>query len=144
LHLIVCKLILRARYATVILNPSKNPHRKEVVAEISACILKKHAEGRNPAKYWDRKEQETKLTPTFKKWACEGTVWSAGARKVSNLSQKSLFHTNINFRFMRNSSNMYRKAALNASGRTYKQMEAAWRGRTKGGTPSSMYTPAGL
>ncbi|KAG1743758.1 uncharacterized protein EDB91DRAFT_1051073, partial [Suillus paluster] len=82
LHLIVYKLILRARYATVILNPSKNPHRKEVVVEISACILKKHAEGGNPAKYWDRNEQETRLTSTFDKWACEGTVWSVGARKV--------------------------------------------------------------
>ncbi|KAG2140098.1 hypothetical protein DEU56DRAFT_941924 [Suillus clintonianus] len=75
-------LILKARYATVILNPSKNPHRKEVVAEISACILKKHAEGGNPAKYWERNEQETRLTSTFEKWACEGTVWSAGARRV--------------------------------------------------------------
>ncbi|KAJ8596101.1 hypothetical protein M405DRAFT_929054, partial [Rhizopogon salebrosus TDB-379] len=70
------------RYVTVILNPSKNPHRKEVVAEISACILKKHAEGGNPAEYWDRNEQETRLTFAFEKWSCEGTVWSAGARRV--------------------------------------------------------------
>ncbi|KAG2050874.1 hypothetical protein BDR06DRAFT_890751, partial [Suillus hirtellus] len=69
------------RQVLSILNPSKNPHRKEVVAEIS-CILKTHAEGGNPAKYWDRNEQETKLASTFKKWACKGTVWSAGARKV--------------------------------------------------------------
>ncbi|KAG1785108.1 uncharacterized protein HD556DRAFT_1435280 [Suillus plorans] len=81
-HLIIYKLILRARYATVILNSSKNPHRKEVVAEISACILKKHAEGGNPAKYWDQTEQEMRLTSTFEKWACEGTVWSAGAHRV--------------------------------------------------------------
>ncbi|KAG1783479.1 hypothetical protein EV702DRAFT_1208420, partial [Suillus placidus] len=70
------------RYATVILNPSKNPHRKEVVAEVSACILKKHAEGGSPAEYWDRHEQETRLTSVFEKWSREGTVWSAGARKV--------------------------------------------------------------
>ncbi|KAG1901602.1 uncharacterized protein F5891DRAFT_1187473 [Suillus fuscotomentosus] len=38
------------RYPTVILNPSKNPYQKEVVAEVSACILKKHAEGGSPAK----------------------------------------------------------------------------------------------
>ncbi|KAG1774617.1 hypothetical protein EV702DRAFT_1047571 [Suillus placidus] len=70
------------RYATVILNPSKNPHRKEVVAEVSACILKKHAKGGSPAEYWDRHEQETRLTSVFEKWSREGTVWSAGARKV--------------------------------------------------------------
>ncbi|KAG1769928.1 hypothetical protein EV702DRAFT_1049495 [Suillus placidus] len=70
------------RYATVILNPSKNPHRKEVVTEVSACILKKHAEGGSPAEYWDRHEQETRLTSVFEKWSREGTVWSAGARKV--------------------------------------------------------------
>ncbi|KAG2034467.1 hypothetical protein BDR03DRAFT_835051, partial [Suillus americanus] len=71
-----------AKYATVILNPSKNPHQKEVVPEISACILKKHTEGGNPAKYWDRNEQKMRLTSMFEKWACEGTVWSAGARRV--------------------------------------------------------------
>ncbi|KAJ8596095.1 hypothetical protein M405DRAFT_782130 [Rhizopogon salebrosus TDB-379] len=70
------------RYATVILNPSKNPHRKEVVAEISACILKKHAEAGNPAEYWDRNEQETRLVFAFEKWSCNGMVWSAGAYKV--------------------------------------------------------------
>ncbi|KAG2029132.1 hypothetical protein BDR03DRAFT_936882 [Suillus americanus] len=63
------------RYATAILDPSKNPHWKEVVAEISSCILKTHAEGGNPAKYWDWNEQEMKLASTFKKWACKGTVW---------------------------------------------------------------------
>jgi hypothetical protein len=82
------KLTLGTRYATVILNPSKNPHRKEVVAEISACILKKHAEGGNPAEYWDRNEQETRLTFAFEKWSCEGTVWSAGARRVSLILAK--------------------------------------------------------
>ncbi|KAG2034931.1 hypothetical protein BDR03DRAFT_935046 [Suillus americanus] len=70
------------RYVTVILNPSKNPHWKEVVAEISACILKKHAEGGNPAKYWDQNEQKMRLTSTFEKWACKGTIWSAGACRV--------------------------------------------------------------
>ncbi|KAG2039468.1 hypothetical protein BDR03DRAFT_860099, partial [Suillus americanus] len=71
-----------ARYATAILNPSKNPHQKEVVTEISSCILKTHAKGGNPAKYWDQNEQKMKLASTFEKWACKGTVWSAGAHKV--------------------------------------------------------------
>jgi hypothetical protein len=91
LHLNSLQANLRARYATIILNSSKNPHQKEVVVEISACILKKHAEGGNPAKYWDSNEQEMRLTSTFEKWACEGTVWSAGAHRVSACPRKSCF-----------------------------------------------------
>lgn len=36
-------------------------------------------------------EQEMRLTSTFEKWACEGTVWSAGARRVSTCPRKSCF-----------------------------------------------------
>ncbi|KAG0697389.1 hypothetical protein DFH29DRAFT_878740 [Suillus ampliporus] len=67
------------RYAATVLNSSRNPCQKEVVAEISACILKKHAQGKNPAEYWDRHEQEKRLSDTFEKWSTEGMVWSAGA-----------------------------------------------------------------
>ncbi|KAG2349497.1 hypothetical protein BDR05DRAFT_972519 [Suillus weaverae] len=57
------------RYTATVLNSSRNPRQKEVVAEISACILKKHAQGGTPAE----------LSETFEKWLIEGTVWSAGA-----------------------------------------------------------------
>jgi hypothetical protein len=99
----IYQLILRTRYATVILNPSKNPHRKEVVAEISACILKKHAEGGNPAEYWDRNEQEARLISAFEKWLRDGTVWSAGACKVGPI-QASLLQDGLTcIRFMKSS-----------------------------------------
>jgi hypothetical protein len=79
-------LIRTNRYAATVLNSSRNPRQKEVVAEISACILKKHAQGRIPAEYWDRHEQEKRLSDTFEKWSMEGTVWSAGACRVSEFN----------------------------------------------------------
>ncbi|KAG0700040.1 hypothetical protein DFH29DRAFT_876907 [Suillus ampliporus] len=82
---------LKTRYAAVIINPSRNPHRKEVVAKIATCILKKHAEGKQPAEYWDQHEQEARLSSTFEKWSKEGTVWSGGARRQVHSSGITTF-----------------------------------------------------
>ncbi|KIJ12146.1 hypothetical protein PAXINDRAFT_83408, partial [Paxillus involutus ATCC 200175] len=53
-----------------------------VATDITNSILKKHAANGNGAEYWNKSEQEEKLTNAFAKWAEKGTVWSAAAQKV--------------------------------------------------------------
>ncbi|KAG1887911.1 uncharacterized protein F5891DRAFT_966573, partial [Suillus fuscotomentosus] len=69
------------RYIAVMLQSSKSPYRGAVAADITGAILKTHAEKGQPARYWDRAEQERRLMVAFSKWADKG-VWSAAAQKV--------------------------------------------------------------
>ena len=72
------------RYIMAILNPSKNPYRTVVAADVTNTILKTHAEKGKPAQYWNKDEQEERLISMYNKWASKGTVWSAAAQKVCN------------------------------------------------------------
>ncbi|KIK74113.1 hypothetical protein PAXRUDRAFT_29193 [Paxillus rubicundulus Ve08.2h10] len=45
-------------------------------------FIARHAENGKGAEYWNRSEQEQKLTSAFEKWAKKGTVWSAAVQKV--------------------------------------------------------------
>lgn len=55
-----------------------------MAADVTNAILKMHAEKGKPAEYWDKNEQEERLTSMYNKWARKGTIWSAAAQKVSN------------------------------------------------------------
>ncbi|KAJ6460701.1 hypothetical protein C8R47DRAFT_1226202 [Mycena vitilis] len=70
------------RYAAVILNGTRNPHRGEVLKNIRDAIVKEPSSKDAPAKYWPQDEQKVRLAAAFEKWAVRGGVWSAAAQNV--------------------------------------------------------------
>jgi len=72
------------RYLTTIINGTKNPYRAQVANDISSSILKKKANGKGGiAEYWNKEEQERRLTDVYQKWSEKGHVWSAASAKVT-------------------------------------------------------------
>lgn len=63
---------------------TKNPFRSEVARDITDAILKTRAKKDVSATYWNKEEQEKRLTEAYNKWSRKGGVWSAAAVRVSD------------------------------------------------------------
>jgi hypothetical protein len=70
------------RYLAVVINGVRNPHRKAVARDISNAIYKTYSQGKHPAEYRTKEEQEVLLTELFTKWLRVGDVWTEAASKV--------------------------------------------------------------
>ncbi|KAI0323780.1 hypothetical protein GY45DRAFT_1264040, partial [Cubamyces sp. BRFM 1775] len=53
-----------------------------VARDIVDAILKAPANGKSPAVYWSKPEQETRVVAMYKKWEAQGGVWTAAAEKT--------------------------------------------------------------
>ena len=66
----------------VILNGSRNPHRRNVAEDIVNTLLKKQSQQGSGAEYWSREEQVRRFKDVYEKYAQLGEVWTAAADKV--------------------------------------------------------------
>lgn len=64
---------------------TKNPFRSEVAHDITDGILKTRAKKGVSATYWNKEDQEKRLTEAYEKWLRKGGVWSAAVVRVSNV-----------------------------------------------------------
>jgi hypothetical protein len=81
-----CMLTGVTRYLIVVVNGTKNPHRSAVAKDITDAILQTRSSKGVSAVYWNKEEQERRLTAAFEKWAQQTDVWSAAAPKVRDLN----------------------------------------------------------
>lgn len=65
------------RYLTTVVGNTKNPHYKEVAADITNSIMARTAQNGTPALYRECDEQEKRLRAVYDKWEKKGGVWSA-------------------------------------------------------------------
>jgi len=129
-------LLKSLRYAAVVLNGTKNPHRSEVLRDIRDAVIRTPSGKDGPAKYWGKKDQEERLIAAFDRWAERGEVWSTTAPKVSHGLVAQSVQTTLNIykpRFMPTSLPMYEEVALHENVKTLPQMEAALRVPTRVG-----------
>ncbi|KAF9019632.1 hypothetical protein BDZ89DRAFT_1164575 [Hymenopellis radicata] len=73
---------LLMRMLLVILNGSRNPHRRNVAEDIVNALLKKRSQQGSGAEYWSREEQVRRFKDVYEKYAQLGEVWTAAADKV--------------------------------------------------------------
>ncbi|TFY51908.1 hypothetical protein EVG20_g10784 [Dentipellis fragilis] len=70
------------RYLATVLGGTKNPHRSHIAKDVVDSILISRAEKGQPAKYWDKEEQEARLQMMYEKWAAVEGVWSAASSQA--------------------------------------------------------------
>ncbi|TFY52964.1 hypothetical protein EVG20_g10326 [Dentipellis fragilis] len=68
-----------ARYLVTTLGGTKNQHRAAVARDIVDAMLISRTSKNEPAKYWSKEEQESRLQTMFEKWSAIGGVWSAAS-----------------------------------------------------------------